>query len=102
MKIKITKSFRDKLNNQIEYISKDKPIAARKFKNDILKLIEVIPKMPYIHRKSFFFDRTDIRDLKAMLLFIKLMNLMELLRFLDLQNMKELFNNSSNICLLIT
>ncbi len=54
MKLKITKSFRDKLNNQIEYIAKDKPIAARKFKNDILKLIEVIPKMPYIHRKSIF------------------------------------------------
>lgn len=63
MKLKITKSFRDKLNNQIEYIAKDKPIAARKFKNDILKLIEEIPKMPYIYRKSIFFDRTDIRDL---------------------------------------
>lgn len=62
MKVKITKGFRDKLNAQVEYIAKDKA-AARKFKNDIISRIKEIPANPYIHRKSIFFDREDIRDL---------------------------------------
>ena len=37
MKLRILKSFRDKLNEQVEYIAKDKPGAARKFKTDVLK-----------------------------------------------------------------
>lgn len=63
MKIKITKGFRDKLNAQVEYIAKDKPAAARKFKNDVISRIKEIPAKPYIYRKSIFFDREDIRDL---------------------------------------
>jgi plasmid stabilization system protein ParE len=43
MKIKITRGFRDKLNAQVEYIAKDKPGAARKFKNDIISRIKEIP-----------------------------------------------------------
>ena len=63
MRIKLTKSFRDKLTDQIEYIAKDKPSAARKFKSEILNRIQQIPSMPYKNRKSIFFDRDDIRDL---------------------------------------
>lgn len=63
MKIGITKSFRTKLNKQIGYIARDKPTAARKFKNDIISRIRVIPKMPYQNRKSIFFDDNEIRDL---------------------------------------
>lgn len=63
MKLRILKSFRDKLNGQVEYIAKDKPGAARKFKSDIIKRIKEIPKMPLAGRKSIFFDREDIRDL---------------------------------------
>jgi plasmid stabilization system protein ParE len=63
MKIKILKSFKDKLNNQIEYIARDKPHAARKFKSEILQRIKEIPRMPYKNRKSIFFSRNDIRDL---------------------------------------
>jgi plasmid stabilization system protein ParE len=63
MKLKISKSFFDKLNNQIEYIASDKPYAARKFKSDILKIIKEIPNHPLSFRKSIFFDRDDIRDL---------------------------------------
>ncbi len=47
----------------MEYIAKDKPAAARKFKNDIISKIKEIPPNPYIYRKSIFFDREDIRDL---------------------------------------
>jgi plasmid stabilization system protein ParE len=63
MKIKVLKSFNDKLNRQIEYISRDKPHAARKFKSELLKRVKEIPLMPYKNRKSIFFDRNDIRDL---------------------------------------
>ncbi len=63
MKLRILKSFRDKLNEQVEYIAKDKPGAARKFKTDVLKRIKEIPPMPFACRRSIFFDREDIRDL---------------------------------------
>ena len=63
MKIKILKSFRNNLNDQVEYIARDKPGAARKFKTEVLLRIKEIPKMPFSNRKSIFFDREDIRDL---------------------------------------
>ena len=63
MRLRILKSFGDKLNDHVEYIAQDKPGAARKFKSDIIKRIKEIPKMPYACRKSIFFDREDIRDL---------------------------------------
>ncbi len=63
MKIKITTDFRDRLNEQIEYIAKDKPSAARNFKKQILNRIKEIPKMPYAYRQSIFFDRDNIRDM---------------------------------------
>jgi len=62
MKLKITKSFRDKLNKQVDYIAKDKPIAARNFKNEILSRINGISKMPYQNRKSIFFDNNHVRE----------------------------------------
>jgi len=60
MKIRVLKSFNDKLNSQIEYISRDKPHAARKFKSELLKRVKEIPLMPYKNRKSIFFNRNDI------------------------------------------
>lgn len=63
MKIKVLKSFRDKLNHQVEFIAKDKPGAARKFKTEILRRIKEIPQMPFKNRKSIFFEKDEIRDL---------------------------------------
>lgn len=63
MKIKILSSFRDKLNRQVDYIAKDKPSAARKFKSEIMKKIREIPAMPLKNRKSIFFEKEEIRDL---------------------------------------
>ena len=63
MRLRILESFTDKLNDQVDYIAKDKPSAARKFKNDLLKRIREIPDMPFANRKSIFFDREEIRDL---------------------------------------
>ena len=63
MKLKFTKGFREKLNAQVDYIAKDKPTAARRFKNDLIARIKEIPDMPFNHRNSIFFDREDVRDL---------------------------------------
>lgn len=63
MKLKITRGFRDRLNTQVDFIAKDKPSAARKFKNDVINKIKDITDMPFKNRKSIFFDRDDVRDL---------------------------------------
>ena len=63
MKIRILKSFSEKLDKQIDFIAKDKPEAARRFKSLVLYRIEKIPGMPYANRKSIFFDRDEIRDM---------------------------------------
>lgn len=63
MKLKVLTSFKEKLNIQVDFIAKDKPFAARKFKSEIISRIKEIPQMPYMHRKSIFFDREDIREL---------------------------------------
>jgi len=63
MRLNILRSFKDKLNDQIEFIARDKPSAARKFKSEIIGRIKEIPQMPFKYRKSIFFDRDDIRDL---------------------------------------
>lgn len=62
MKIKITKDFRFDLDNQIRYISKDKPLAARKFKVDLIKKIRKDLKNPFYFKKSSYFNDENIRD----------------------------------------
>ncbi len=63
MKIKILKSFSLKLADQVEYITRDKPQAARKFKTDILRVIKELSKMPYKNKPSIYFNDVSIRDL---------------------------------------
>ena len=63
MKVEITKSFSSKLKKQVELIAIDKPFAARQFKNDVLREIKSLPKLPYKGRKSIFFEREDIREI---------------------------------------
>jgi len=63
MKIKFLESFTSKIDQQIDYIAKDKPLAARTFKQNVFSLISDIPKFPYKHRKSIYFDNSEIRDL---------------------------------------
>ena len=51
MEIVILEEFAIKqLSQQVAYISTDKPKAAKKFKEDILQLIENISNMPLRHR----------------------------------------------------
>lgn len=63
MKIEITSSFRNKLKRQIQYISNDKPQAARKFNHLVFQVIRKLSNNPKKNRKSIFFDDENIRDL---------------------------------------
>jgi len=62
MKLKFTRDYKYKLAEQVKYIAKDKPTAARRFKNDLLAKLNEVPAMPFKHRKSIFFERDEIRD----------------------------------------
>ena len=62
MEIVILEEFAIKLSQQVAYISTDKPKAAKKFKEDILQLIENISNMPLLHRQSIYFDDENIRE----------------------------------------
>jgi len=63
MKVELTEGFLHKLDDQVDYIAQDKPGAARKFKNDILKLCKKLPDHPFKHRPSVYFENKQIRDL---------------------------------------
>jgi len=62
MKIKILPGFREKFSNQLEYIAKDKPQAARMFRKDIIDEIHNIITMPFRHRQSVHFNDSNIRE----------------------------------------
>lgn len=50
------------LNDQVHYISKDKPFAARKFKTDLLRNIRKDLKDPFHFKKSKYYNDENIRD----------------------------------------
>nr|WP_294923094.1 type II toxin-antitoxin system RelE/ParE family toxin [uncultured Flavobacterium sp.] len=62
MEIKFQEEFLFELNNQVYYISKDKPAAARKFKNDLLRNIRKDLKNPFLFKKSQYYNEENIRD----------------------------------------
>lgn len=63
MKLKFSEEFRERLKNQVNFIARDKPGAARKFKSDLLTSIKSITSLPKKHRKSIYFEDESIRDL---------------------------------------
>ena len=63
MKILFKDSFVNRLTLQIDFIANDSPSRAKRFKNQLLKEIKKIPKMPYANRQSIYFNNPDIRDL---------------------------------------
>jgi plasmid stabilization system protein ParE len=62
MKIKLTIEFNYDLKDIVDFISKDKPIAARKFKIEIIKKIQKDLKQPFLFKKSIYFEDENIRD----------------------------------------
>jgi plasmid stabilization system protein ParE len=62
MRIKFQDDFLFQLRDQVHYISKDKPAAARKFKSDLLRNIKKDLINPFNFKKSRYFDDDNIRD----------------------------------------
>ena len=62
MKVSFEEKFIIALNNQVRYISKDKPISSRKFKNELIKNFKKDLKSPYHFKKSRYYDDENIRD----------------------------------------
>ncbi|MEC4004623.1 type II toxin-antitoxin system RelE/ParE family toxin [Flavobacterium sp. SUN052] len=62
MKIVLTPFFILDLDNQVRYISKDKPQAAKKFKKDLIRNLKKDLKNPFHFKKSNYFDDELIRD----------------------------------------
>lgn len=62
MKINFAEDFLFALNDQVDYIARDKPKAARKFKSDLIKKIKKDIQNPFHFKKSQYFDNENIRD----------------------------------------
>ena len=62
MKIKLTIEFNYDLKDIVDFISKDKPITARKFKIELIKSIKKDLLLPFHFKKSKYFEDENIRD----------------------------------------
>jgi plasmid stabilization system protein ParE len=62
MTVNISNEFLKLLTDQVRYIYKDKPLAALKFRKDLLKNIKKDLKHPFHFKKSRYFDDENIRD----------------------------------------
>lgn len=62
MKIKLTIEFNHDLNDIVDFIARDKPIAARNFKNDLVKKLKNDLVNPFYFKKSIYFENEIYRD----------------------------------------
>ncbi|TDD98642.1 type II toxin-antitoxin system RelE/ParE family toxin [Flavobacterium cellulosilyticum] len=62
MKIKLTVEFNYDLKDIVDFISKDKPLAARKFKIELIKKIQKDLKQPFLFKNSIYIDDENVRD----------------------------------------
>lgn len=62
MKISLDQTFLNLLNDQVRYISKDKPLAAKKFKKELIQNLKKDLQFPFNFKKSIYFDDDSIRD----------------------------------------
>lgn len=62
MRIRFQEEFLFELNEQLHYISKVKPVTARKFKVDLLRNIKKYLTKPFHFKKSRYFENENIRD----------------------------------------
>ncbi|WP_310381944.1 type II toxin-antitoxin system RelE/ParE family toxin [Flavobacterium sp.] len=62
MTVKLIKVFQLDLIDQVRYIYKDKPIAALKFRKDLIKNLKKDLKSPYHFKKSIYYNSENIRD----------------------------------------
>ncbi|QBN18895.1 type II toxin-antitoxin system RelE/ParE family toxin [Flavobacterium nackdongense] len=62
MKIDIDDEFFDLLGDIVRFIAKDKPLAARKFKKDLISAVRKDLKFPDNYKKSLYFKDDAYRD----------------------------------------
>ena len=62
MKIKLTLEFKEDLIEIVNFISKDKPISAIKFKKELLINLKKHALSPYNFKKSIYFNNENYRD----------------------------------------
>ena len=62
MKIRFTDDFFFLLNEQFQYISLNKPFAAKKFKKDLIQNLKRDLVFPFHYKKSIYFDNEHVRD----------------------------------------
>ncbi len=62
MKIKFSSNFYFLLDEIIDFIARDKPLAARKFKKELIAAIKKDLKFPFNFKKSIYFKVDSYRD----------------------------------------
>ncbi len=63
MKVELLDTFVEQLNDQFDYIARDKPSAARKFKNEIRNQVMKLGENPMLHRRSIYYEDKNHRDM---------------------------------------
>jgi len=63
MKVELQDSFLEKLEQLVDFIARDKPIAARKFQNDLIFELRKIGDFPFRCKPSIYFEDPTIRDM---------------------------------------
>ena len=63
MKISRKDEYKSELQDILRFIANDKISASKQFKQELDKQITNIPNFPYKHRKSIYFDDTNVRDM---------------------------------------
>ncbi len=93
MKVSFTEDFILQLKEQIRYIFKDKPIAARKFKKDLLKNIKKDLVNPFHFKKSIYFKDEKYRDyvFKGYTVVIRIESEIDIVYIIGILKYNELF-----------
>lgn len=93
MKVSFTEDFVLQLKEQIKYIAKDKPIAARNFKKDLLKNIKKDLVNPFHFKKSIYFNEEKYRDyvFKGYTIIVRVESELEIVYIIGVLKHRELF-----------
>ena len=62
MKVELANDFFYLLGEIVRFIAKDKPLAAKKFKKDLIVVLKKDLQFPYNYKKSNYFDKETYRD----------------------------------------
>lgn len=93
MKVSFTEDFVLELNEQVKYIAKDKPIAAKKIKTDLLKIIKKDLVNPFHFKKSIYFKDDKYRNyvFKGYTIVIRIESELETVYIVGILKHNELF-----------